>query len=33
MGMCEAELRLPLAPMANVNKEQLKAVLKKYELI
>jgi 4-hydroxy-tetrahydrodipicolinate synthase len=33
MGMCEAELRQPLAPMAAANKEKLKAMLKKYELI
>ena len=33
MGMCEAELRQPLAPMSEANKEKLKATLKQYELI
>ena len=33
MGMCEAELRPPLSPMAEANKEKLKATLKQYELI
>jgi len=32
MGMCEAELRLPLAPMAEANKDKLKAVLKQRAL-
>ena len=33
MGMCEAELRLPLAPMAEANRDKLKAVLKQCALI
>lgn len=33
MGMCEGELRRPLTPMADTNKERLKIVLKQYDLI
>jgi len=33
MGLCSSELRLPLTNMAGQNKEKLKSVLKKYNLI
>ena len=33
MGMCTDLVRLPLSPLAAANREKLRAILKKYELI
>ena len=33
MGKCSDDIRLPLAPMAEADKEQLAGIMKEYELI